>query len=416
MKKLMVVDDEFIVRMGIKSIVNWEEHGYTMVAEASDGAEALEKIGRFAPDIVLTDLMMDDVDGFELISRCSRLHPRVRFVVLSSYNDFDNVKRAMKLGARDYIFKLTAKPEEIIRVLDELSAQESIDEAPGGAADSLVLRNMQSIKKGLFNRCVHRSYSSEEDIIGQFSSLGLRVRLDRPFVLLFWNIDCFTKSRIARNGQDDLQLIKFSMENIADEVLGKSWQMEVFNGERSSMTALVNIGEQCEPDSLYQLLEVDFAKIHGYYSQYLGFSVSGVASTILCSTQDIPKSFRCCEDRLRCLRGGERLGRYSDSERVEITKAKEYVNNHTSEALGVSEAARIVGMSESYFSHIFKKETGISYVDYVNHIRIEHAALLLDEGNVRVAEVATQVGIDNPNYFSVLFKKIMGVSPNAYRG
>ena len=72
-------------------------------------------------------------------------------------------------------------------------------------------------------------------------------------------------------------------------------------------------------------------------------------------------------------------------------------------------------MSENYFSHFFKKETGSSFVDYANRIRMEKAAELLEKGNQKITTVAGQVGIDNPNYFSVLFKKVMGCSPQEFR-
>ena len=109
MKKLMIVDDEFLVRLGIASLMTWENYGYTIAAEASNGKEALEKIEGDHPDIVLTDLMMSPGDGFELIETCLKKYPEMKFIVLSNYNDFDNVRKAMKLGASDYVFKLTCK-------------------------------------------------------------------------------------------------------------------------------------------------------------------------------------------------------------------------------------------------------------------------------------------------------------------
>lgn len=93
MKKIMIVDDEMLVRVGIKSIADWGKYGYQVVAEASDGQEALELMEKNQPDIVLTDLVMSPVDGFELIERSKTRFPHVRFVVLSSYNDMDNVKK-----------------------------------------------------------------------------------------------------------------------------------------------------------------------------------------------------------------------------------------------------------------------------------------------------------------------------------
>ena len=118
MRKVLVVDDEFLVRVGIKSFLNWEENGYTIIGEAADGKQALEIMERELPDVVLTDLKMDGMDGFELIQVSRKRFPTVQFVVLSSFEDGENVKRAMKLGAADYIFKLTSKPEELLRLLN----------------------------------------------------------------------------------------------------------------------------------------------------------------------------------------------------------------------------------------------------------------------------------------------------------
>ena len=71
----MIVDDEFLVRLGIASLMTWENYGYTIAAEASNGKEALEKIEGVHPDIVLTDLMMSPGDGFELIETYLKKYP-----------------------------------------------------------------------------------------------------------------------------------------------------------------------------------------------------------------------------------------------------------------------------------------------------------------------------------------------------
>ena len=84
MRKVLVVDDEFLVRVGIKSFLNWEENGYTIIGEAADGKQALEIMERELPDVVLTDLKMDGMDGFELIQVSRKRFPTVQFVVLSS--------------------------------------------------------------------------------------------------------------------------------------------------------------------------------------------------------------------------------------------------------------------------------------------------------------------------------------------
>lgn len=87
MRTILVVDDEYLVRVGIHSFLNWEEHGYTIIGEAADGQAALDIIEKAHPDIVLTDLKMDGMDGFALIETCKKKWPDILFVVLSSYDD-----------------------------------------------------------------------------------------------------------------------------------------------------------------------------------------------------------------------------------------------------------------------------------------------------------------------------------------
>lgn len=90
---------------------------------------------------------------------------------------------------------------------------------------------------------------------------------------------------------------------------------------------------------------------------------------------------------------------------------KQYVRQNLSKDLSVQVAAKLVNMSESYFAHLFKNETGISFVNYVNQMRVERAETLLRETDGKISEIALEIGIDNANYFSVLFKKSLGNLP-----
>lgn len=88
-----------------------------------------------------------------------------------------------------------------------------------------------------------------------------------------------------------------------------------------------------------------------------------------------------------------------------------YVREHPAEELSVSRAAQMARLSESYFAHIFKREMGMSFVDWYNRERIERARQMLCQSDMRVNEIAASVGIDNANYFSILFKKLTGKTP-----
>ena len=118
MIKVLIVDDEILIRVGIKSCINWESNGYEIIGLAADGNQALEIIKSQMPDIVLTDIKMPNLDGLELIEEIKKQYPNIRIIVLSCYNEFDFIRTAMKLGADDYILKLSMEPQDLLKVLN----------------------------------------------------------------------------------------------------------------------------------------------------------------------------------------------------------------------------------------------------------------------------------------------------------
>lgn len=105
-----------------------------------------------------------------------------------------------------------------------------------------------------------------------------------------------------------------------------------------------------------------------------------------------------------------------NSKKSLIDRAKEYVqNNYQQENLGLDDICRDLGVSNSYFSSMFKKETGNSFVGYLTEYRMEKAARMLVETTEKSYIIAQSVGYADPNYFSYVFKRQYGVSPSKYR-
>ena len=88
MLKVMIVDDERIIRYGIISMVHWEKLGLELVGEASEGKEGYELFLQKRPDIVITDLKMPELDGLEMVRRIKETDENVKFIILSGYEDF----------------------------------------------------------------------------------------------------------------------------------------------------------------------------------------------------------------------------------------------------------------------------------------------------------------------------------------
>lgn len=118
--KIMIVDDEFIMRQGIKFMLKWEENGYKVVGEASNGKEALELIPELEPHIILCDIAMPIMNGLDFIKLVTNEYPNIKIVVLSGYDNFDYVRNSLTSGAVDYVLKPTLTPEELLKILERV--------------------------------------------------------------------------------------------------------------------------------------------------------------------------------------------------------------------------------------------------------------------------------------------------------
>lgn len=98
-----------------------------------------------------------------------------------------------------------------------------------------------------------------------------------------------------------------------------------------------------------------------------------------------------------------------------ITRAKEYIQQHEADELSLGEVAKAVNTSSFYFCKLFKKVTGLNFTHYVSRVRVEKAKNLLLNPNLRVSEIAFEVGFQSLTHFNRVFKKIIGQSPTEYR-
>lgn len=506
MKKVLIVDDEVLVRMGFRSIIHWESCGYTIVGDAADGREAMEKIRILHPDLVFTDLRMEGMDGFQLMKACKEEYPEIKFVVLSSYNDFENAREAMRCEALDYVFKLDVKPEKLRKLLADIH---------GNLSDSGMSRHqMRSVKSDIMNKALAEPTTQEAGFAGEFAAAFPGFDLASPFRLITIALDNYGLST------EHLQIAKSTMNNIEEvltEFMGHLavccpfredkalllWQEDAMENLQQlqaaygtvseyirrylshSLTAVMSGGHRGlqemgraygeNEDTLSYRYLLENGRIHGYRSaqavEELPAELQLAALEEALASKSRNQVMALCEKTFSWLekkrglslqklrahlldvffaikRSHGAFGQWTDASgfplehliqhadklsivreammqaldaclpvakdeprREEILQIVRYARAHLAEDLSVAKAARLTQVSESYFAHIFKREMGSSFIDWLNRERVMEAARLLKESDLRVGEIAERVGIDNANYFSVLFKKITGRTP-----
>lgn len=102
---VFLVEDEYVVREGVKKSIDWKGHGMEMLGEANDGEIAFPQICKSKPDIVITDIKMPFMDGLELARLVKNEFPNIKIIILSGYGEFNYAKTAIELGVTDYLLK-----------------------------------------------------------------------------------------------------------------------------------------------------------------------------------------------------------------------------------------------------------------------------------------------------------------------
>lgn len=120
MIKTVIVDDDSLVHVTLRSLVDWEKCGYTVVRDCSGGADAVGFISENPVDLLITDIKMPEVDGLELMRQLRQNGEMPLTVVLSGYDEFELVREAFRLGAYDYLLKSNINGKSLAQLLDGL--------------------------------------------------------------------------------------------------------------------------------------------------------------------------------------------------------------------------------------------------------------------------------------------------------
>ncbi|MEK0316713.1 response regulator [Cohnella sp. 56] len=119
----MIVEDNAVYRQAIRTLVDWERHGFRIAAEAVNGKQALERLAAQRFDLILTDVSMPEMNGIELVKAVKENGVDAVIVMLSSYDDFQFVKDSLKLGAEDYLLKHELAPEALAAMLTQVQGK-----------------------------------------------------------------------------------------------------------------------------------------------------------------------------------------------------------------------------------------------------------------------------------------------------
>ncbi len=226
MKKVLIVDDDFLVRTYLKQMINWEAQGFYIVGDAKNGREALEILQSSGADILIADVSMPIMDGIELTRQVKKISPRTHILILSCHDDFIYVKEAMKLGIDDYLLKNNLTEETLLDALNKISfeAEENFD------IERLALIGSKKLREDFF-----RAFDAGNDKLNELArDANFDINFKSAVALMIIPKKWHEREQLLTEGERENFLSAFSEMalNTCRNLLGDRVQPLIFDSER----------------------------------------------------------------------------------------------------------------------------------------------------------------------------------------
>ncbi|WP_338555552.1 response regulator [Paenibacillus sp. KS-LC4] len=458
MIKVMVVDDDKLVRKGLISAMPWKHFDMEVVGEASNGVKALEFLESNRVDLLLTDLAMPVMSGIDLIKMVRKEFTHIYIVVLTLHQDFEYIQEALRLGAIDYIAKVQLEKERFEEVLERISnriAQEqkrvpdpngiftmdrgyaclSINKAAGEHWVKNWSENAdQSMTEVDMNLWLLKQPSEESDALW-LERVSQEISTKPGWGLIHLK-GLYGRShndvhRLLREYRDKDFFYDYDSHSGTGAVLLQDWENQKQVRSEGSLNVMKEQWSNYNwiyQDSIFnqyihalKWMRLPQAKLLGLlYSlidkwNILFYPVSSVKI-------QLPDSFHSWEQADAWFRATRNMIRSAldkpafSQEVVEcVIKAVNIVQEEMNQPITAANVAKRVNMSRSYFSQCFKEIVGMNFSDYLRQVRIEKAKEFLLYTNKTILWIAENVGYMDEKYFSRTFREQTNMLPSKYR-
>ena len=293
MFKVMIIDDEPMIRQGIRTMVNWQELGCEVCSEALDGIDGLEKIKTCRPEIVITDIRMPEMDGLTMIKEAKELIPDSKIIILTGFRDFDYVYEALKIGAFGFILKPTKISELnslITRAVTELRF--SVDkEEEIKKLRSLFEKNIPVLREKLLYELMYGMKDKTGDIEGRMKLFNIEIN---RFIML--QVQCEIDGELVTLSPYDRHVYQFGIINSVEEIFSSSFKVLSIPVNDMDSVFILNL-----PDKIGDIPSVINEKcqqLQEMVTRCFNMVLTIAVSTVALSNKDIHNKFNECNQAL----------------------------------------------------------------------------------------------------------------------
>lgn len=366
--KIMIVEDQPNFRKGLAKMIEEGQFGWSVAGEAANGREALTMLDQVQPDLVLTDIRMPLMNGIDFVTELRQRYPEMPFIILTAYKSFDYAQSAVKLGALDYLVKPCT--EQDVRQVLSKAARYFYEQFAGRRRKlprercdgHLTLRSAPPATFG----------SIQQERVLEFVALLVGAILHGRAGHVQGQLERLLEP-VERMEPKERDIYALSLSLALQETIRQHFNAED-NGTPDAMPFCLPMNDRSAAETV-RWLRAQADRFLLAYHNWKAMTKSGNL----------------------------------------LENATAYIEAHYNEECRLTDVAAHIHLNPSYFSVWFKKATGESFTRYVTRLRMEKAALLLRNTDLKISEVAGAVGFNEPNYFTNAFKQFYCMSPKEYR-
>ena len=421
MYKVLLVDDEYMITEGLKRLIPFEKWDMEVVATANHADDALDYVREHPVDIVISDVNMPDKTGLEMIQEMKDLLPDAYYILLSGYQEFDYVKKAMNLSVVDYLVKPVDKVELghlLEKIVTQLREKVQEPEILSQQLDEEAFKTHLTQKE---NWWIGLSKEKQGDFVIPYYVLGqdwqivladqefeglLVMPFEAPYQINFekWKRDVEKTLFYGSVNLDQSEslfsyyepiyrvIIQGNLQQIIEE-LTLLEKIVLENTPRVSITKQLFTQFVMDVFHLFEHLKADdmtdiVKNIHAITT----------FEDLVAYTKETLTSF---------------FGQYRMNENV--VSVLEVIGRDYQKELSLKDISKDLFINPVYLGQLIKKETNSTFAELLNKQRIKAAQQLLLSTNDSIEDICYTVGYSNVGYFYKVFRKLCGKSPKAYR-
>lgn len=479
MPKILVIEDEIFERAELKKqLSNWYGPNNVFIASCVD--EAIEVVNSTKPVVILLDIRLKGKSGFEVARYVRKYYPKIQIIIITAYNEFDYARTALSLNISNYLSKPVRPNILFDTINNALEKYNNLNESFESVIlwhflesgnQQLFLNSIDFIVNSVFVIGFEKSkdYNSMyyEYIRSHLSQYNLQIEKKEKKLIAYCNeeIDKLmgTFFKITKNFSKEFHhSIVFGVSEVNGDIV-KAYNEALLSCNHKIFyplkTVLVykdvkkNWGKDYEyPLMLEQKLirvirESNKAYIEEMFDDLIkGYIISSKNNYVVLETwiDNLINSLKkiCIEENILVnylpqldnkpfwfSTSHFKKDLYKIINEIRINIIKTISTNHPiinkaisiikqdyKKRITLTSLCKTLSINSSYFSRLFKQETGMSFKNYLIDIRMKRAKELLLNEEIQVFQVALEIGYSDPNYFSEAFKKYEGISPTQYRG